>query len=358
MAQYRVMIQDTAGLQYEVSPTGYNFSLRLNSEQPGSFTFSYADLQRIADKYETTVLNMLTAKLTKIWVERKDSSDVYQILWLGYLTNMDITPQGEGDRTVTLNAIDIYGLLVNRLVGLPVASYAASDISDILWDIINDSQGSDPTYSDYGITRGADPTTVNATIDFCFENIRDAMAKLSNKTLDDGVDFDFSTSLVFNVYYPTKGTAKPNIIFDKHSLSNWKYTKPLVTSLANKVYVVGAGLGQGDQTTFRTRTGTTTNRDYWRTQEKKISDNNVTDTTVLDTIGDKQLALSQSSIPKFSAEHYDGALSWFDYGIGDTVTVNFPELDLTDDSKRVIQKDFSMDATKSIALIKTTLTDP
>ena len=94
--------------------------------------------------------------------------------------------------------------------------------------LINESQTSNNPYSDLGITQGAHPTTKNRDRTYKFDNIKDSIIRLSNENLTDGFDFDIDATKAFNVYYPTKGQDRFDVVFDNDTMATWKFKKPLM----------------------------------------------------------------------------------------------------------------------------------
>lgn len=347
-ATYTVIIKDpdTAKI-WELLPKSYSFTERLNEEPKANFSFSFEELKQMAARNDTTVLNIFTAALREIYIERNGTKIFY-----GVVSDFEVEPGGIGEKNVEVKAIGFFGLFKKRIVGKGTETrYTATDAGDIAWDLIADSQAADSPYSDYGITQGATPATKNRDRGYLFDNIYDEIVRLSNNNLADGFDFDIDTTKAFNIYYPTKGTARPTLVFDERTMRSWKYKKSLFTAMANDVWVVGEGVN--DDINFERRTASTGLRTPFGTLEEKIDARNTTEDSTLQDKGDRRLNDASAPVVSLdSVSHFDQTdlIAYTDYNLGDTVIVNLPDLDITNDSKRVIERSFTMQTPESIAL--------
>lgn len=354
MAKYKIILKITAtGDLYELFPKSYSFVDELNKDSTAKFTLSFEEVKNLADKYATDVMSMLTATYREIWIERTDRTGTWVKIFYGILDSFDVAPDGQGGKTITLSAMSWFGLFNKRICGIPVRVFSATDAGTIAWTLISESQSSDGAYSSWGVTQGVHPTTKNRDRTYAFDNVKDSIYRLSNDNLADGFDFDIDVNKEFNVYYPTKGSDKFNIVFDDRTMSNWQYKKPLVSGIINKIYVQGAG--QNDDLIYVTRTAAIGFRTDWKTHEVVKKENDVIEVATLNDKGDLALTLSQAPVPTITADHYDELIRWDDYNIGDNIKVNLNELGIVNLTKRVLKKEFTMDATKSIGAIKVTL---
>lgn len=347
---FAVFVKKTSsGEVWEARPLSYSFTDELNRESVAKFTVSFEDLDKFVSPSSGTVLDALSGTFREIWIERDGS----KIFW-GAITDLEIGPNTDGDRTVTIKATSWFGLFGRRIAGIPKRAFTSTDAGSIAWTLIDESQDSDPDggggyYSDFGITQGSITTSVNRDRTYRFKNVRDAIVALSNENLDDGFDFDIDMTKNFNVYYPTKGSNRFNLTFDDRTIDDWRYGKPLLLSLANRVHVIGGG--DNDDVTHVTRTAGTSYRDDWFTLDDVLDDRESLNTTLLNDKGDRLLAESQSPVPVFEFSHYDDQIEWSDYAVGDTIQINKPDLGFTDAQKRVTKRKFDMKSDKSIAYI-------
>lgn len=346
MPKYSVFLRDPADSElYELLPKSYSFKEELNKEAVATVAISFEEFENLAETYGTTVLAILSTSIMELYIERDGTKIFY-----GVLSDLNVRTEKEGSRILQMKAISFFGLFTRRIAGIPSRTFSSTDAALIAWTLIDESQTSDNPYSTYGITKGAAPTTVNRDRVYRFDNIKDAIVRLSNENLDTGFDFDIDTNKAFNVYYPTKGSTKSNIIFDEKTLSNYTWQLPLVLQLANKVYAVGEG--KNDDVLYETRTAGTSFRDPFQTQEEVLRESDIKTAATLQAKGDRRLADAKEPIDSFVGQHYDGSdFNWDDYDLGDTIVINMPDLGMSSENKRVKAKEFKMEKDKSIGLI-------
>lgn len=345
---YEVILKDPSTSDiWELTPKSYSFTEKLNAEPEASFTFSFEELKKMADRNQTTVLDIFTAALREIYINRNGTKIFY-----GVVTDFDVTPGGVGEKNVTVKAMGFFGLFRKRLVGKGLEErYDTTDAGEIAWDLIDNSQLDDAPYSDWGITEGSITASKDRDRSYIFDNIYDSIRRLSNDNLKDGFDFEIDNTKAFNVYYPTKGQSRPNLVFDERTMASWKYHKGLILDMANAVYVLGEGFNEDIQ--FELREASTALRTPFGRLEEKIEARDVTEAATLQDKGDQRLDdASSPPIQLDSVSHYDGDLiAYTDYNLGDTATVNIPDLALDNESIRITERTFNMQTEASTPLI-------
>lgn len=351
---FRITIKDPAtDEEYEIQPKSWEIKTELNKESTASFTVGYEDTQKSADAYNTTVLAIMTAKWREIFIERKNSSGVYTKIFWGAVTDFSLDPKGQGDQDFKFSAVSWFGLLTKRRAGIPSRIFTGVDAGEIAWTLIDESQLSDAPYSDLGITEGTITASVNRDRTYKFDNIRDSIYNLSASNLASGFDFEIDNTKAFNVYYPNKGVNKFNIVFEQRNLANWSFKKNLLLSMTNKVYVVGQATNE--DVLYVTRNADNSYKTDWTLLEDKLNESDIITTGTLNDKGDRELAAKKVPGVEMTIEHFDDEIGWFDYDLGDNVKVNFPHLQLSGITKRIIRKTMTMDQDKSIGYIKTIL---
>lgn len=337
MAEYRVYVQNVAsGSKYELVPSKMTFTETLNKERRGEFSFIYRDLEARATYYDVTVFEMLGSVLTDIWIERDGVK-----IFLGAITKLYIDPDFNTKLVLKVVAVDYFGLLAKRIVGVPVTTYTSTDAGEIAWDLIDDSQNSNTPYSDWGITEGSIATSVNRDRTFRFDKIYDAIRKLSSDEVKNGFDFEITPAKEFNVYYPTKGQSRPNLIFTPENASDWSWEKPLLLEMTNKVHVVGQGFN--DDVVYATRNAINAYKEPFGLLESVLSERDVILQATLESKGDRLLELERESLIEFSLSHYDASIGWDEYNLGDTPVVDYPQLGMSRVGKRAIERKFTWD---------------
>jgi len=350
-AVFEVIVKDpSSGKFWELLPKSYNFTEKLNAEPIATFNLSFDEVKKMAERNNTTVLNIFTSALREIWISRNGTKIFY-----GVISDFDVTPGGIGERNLVVKAMGFFGLFKKRLVGKGTTTvYTATDAGDIAWDLIDDSQLSDTTYSAYGITQGATPPTFNRDRQYLFDSVYDSIIRLSNENLENGFDFDIDTTKAFNVYYPTKGANKLTVVFDERTMNSWKYRKSLFTEMVNSVFVIGEGFNE--EINYQNRVAGTGYRTPFGTLEEKLDARNTTENATLQDKGDRRLLDARDPVTTLDqVTHFDNEILWSDYNLGDTIVVNMPDLNLNNAQRRVVEKSFSMETPQSIAKISVKL---
>lgn len=337
MISHRVIIRDnSSGDLYEIFPTSWSFGEELNHPPEAKLSFSFSDVQRLLDVYGETVLNVFTAKLTELYIERNTTKKFY-----GVLSGMGVKPDADGDKDVSINAIGWLGLFSKRVVGIPKRVYTATDVGAIIWDLIDYSQTRDTEY-DWGITQGSITTSKNRDRTYRFDNILESIIRLSNDNLADGVDVEIDVTKDLNVYYPTKGTTRTGLIFNSQNLKSWSWEKPLVLSLANEAHVLGEG--QNDDVLYVTRTSAGSYRTPFGALEEVLREQDIISTDTLNDKGDRFLADNQATDPRLEIEHFDdqNRIQFSDYNLGDTIYVDLPDMNINKEAYRIMAYEYKM----------------
>lgn len=345
--KYEVIIHDPVNdVIWEVIPKSYGFTEVLNKESVGTFYFSYEELKKMAEINDTTVLNIFTAAYREIYINRNGTKIFY-----GYIDDFAVEPVDGGDMTVTVRALSFFALFKKALVGIGTeVRYEGVDAGDIAWDLINDWQLADAPYSSRGITEGSITASKNRIRGYLFDNIYEEIVRLSNENLVDGFDFEIDSTKAFNVYYPTKGQSRPNIVFDDRTAASWRYKKSLISSMVNQVHVLGEGVN--DDINYATRTAATSYRTPFGTLEEKLDARNTTEAATLQDKGDRRLLEAREpEIELTGVAHYDDGIAYTDYNVGDTIIINFPQLGIINDTIRVKERSFTMQTPQSIGLV-------
>ena len=348
--EYKVFVSKTStGEVWQITPKTYNFIDELNKESTATFTVGFEDLKKVLEPQLQTPIDIFSATFREIWIERDGS----KIFW-GVITDITIDPEGNGSTKITLKSISWFGLLGMRITTVPKRVFSAVDAGTIAWTLIDECQAAGMgAGANLGILQGAIDASKNRDRTYRFDIVKDQIIALSNNNLSDGFDFDIDMTKHFNVYYPTMGTNRLNLIFDMANTALWSFSKPLILSVTNRVHVIG--FGQDDDVLYRTRDAADSYKNDWYLMEKTLQAREIIESTTLDDKGDLLLLLNQSPLINFRVEHYDNEIGWSDYNMGDNVKINFTDLGLINQTKRVIKRTFEMDVGKSIGYIKTYL---
>lgn len=350
---YRTILRNpVSGEQYELNPLNLAFTEELNREATARVVLSFEDIESVLADYNVGVLFAFTSTFREIIIEKKDFNGVFVRVFWGVVTNFEVYPVQNDKKHIQINAVSWFGLFGRRYTGASRV-FSNADAGAIAWALISESQASDNPYSSYGITAGSITASKNRDRTYRFDNVRDAIIRLSNSNLNDGFDFEIDNSRAFNVFFPFKGQNRLNVVFDEKTIANYRFKKPLVLSTTNRVYVLGEGVN--DEVVHAVRNSANQYKEDFWLQELVLNERDVREVSTLIDKGDRYLGLFQAPLVEFSVEHYDNDISWFDYSVGDFVRVNMPDLGLNNEIKRIMKKDFSLDEEKNLGYIRTTL---
>lgn len=312
---------------YEIPYQTYTIKEEVNLGKTLQIKLDYYQVNDIAERYQTTAYSLLSGALREIYVEKDDTR-----IFSGVITDMSMD-RGEGtDVTVSLAAAGYFNMLKKRRTAA-LRAFTSTDAGDIAWTLIDESQTADPPYSDFGITQGTSPTTKTRDRTFRFANLYDEIVQMTNNNLKDGFDCEIDDEKVFNIYYPYKGSNRPEIVLDIGNIQAISMRKPLLLNMTNKIYVLGQ-----DDSTYVTRTAPDTFKTSFGVLEDVLAKREVKETTTLNDYGDQKLSTDQSPQLTMTIEHLDGEPDVLDYSVGDWLPVTFDEAGLTQVYYRVITR--------------------
>jgi len=237
--QFRAVIQNgDASEKWEIPFSSFSFSEELNNDRSATVSFDRQTLREISEKYGKSPIYVLSNTYREIYIYDENDNLIYG----GYIADLQFSRGNSEEGNMTVASKGFFSLLNKRFTN-NLREYSSQDLSDIAWDLINYTQGL--TYGNFGITRGADPTTRSADRTFQYKNIAEAIEGMSNKETKDGFDFEITNAKVFNVYYPNKDSVKRNIVLENgHNIINYNIRKPFIDAMANQVIVYGDGMGE------------------------------------------------------------------------------------------------------------------
>jgi len=220
---------------WELPHSYFYFSETLNKDRDCSVRFEYEAVKAVADIYNVTVEYILSASYRELVI----TDAAGNILYTGYVDDLTFS-RGEDDKgNIQLASKGFFSLLGKRYTN-SLRTYSAEDASDITWDLITYTQALD--YGDLGITRGANPTTSDHDRTYRYKSIKEAIEKLSNDSITNGIDFDVDNNKAFNVYYPEKGDYRRNIILQEDfNILTYAIRKKFIGDMTNQIIVFGQG---------------------------------------------------------------------------------------------------------------------
>lgn len=193
----------------------------------------------------------------------------------------------------------------------------------IMWDTIDTSQLQD--YGSWGVTRGVDQTTALRDKKHEYKNVKDALTDITK--LDDGPDFEFSSSRVFNVF-TEMGVTKTEFEFtfpgNIKSISVDRTSK----DIANYLLVRGQGIGDAQLKTTVEDAGSKAN---YHLRQQILDKSDVSELTTLTKHGNEYLATHSDPLEIVNIT-LDGNKSPFvgSYWIGDRVPMLVNDLQIFD----------------------------
>lgn len=312
----------------------------LNVGREARLVLEFRAAKQIAETYGIDVPFLFTGGLREVSIE-KDGTKIY----LGVITDFNLQKDNRGMLKMDIASVSFFSLLTKRRTGAK-RLFTNTDAGQIAKTLIDESQTSNPPFSDFGVTFGTIQPSVNRDRTFRFANIKQEITQLSNNNLKNGFDFDIDNSKVFNVFFPQKGNDRPNIVLDNQNILSWGIRKPLVLSLANKVHVVGAGFD--DNVLFVTRNSPDDYKVTFKLLEETLADRLIITAETLNDKGDRFLLNNQAPILGLTLTHLDGQPDILNYEVGDSLKINIEELGIINTFKRVFRRTLRIDSNTTI----------
>lgn len=316
----------TTGSVVEIPFKSFTESEELNVAKTLQVALDYGAVDAVAAQYGQTAFFMLSAGYREIYAE-KDGIRFYS----GIINEIGLD-RGEGeDISVSLASTGFFSLLTKRRTA-ELVTYSGDDSGDIAWGLIDTSQTVDGN-ADLGITRGLHPTTVDRDRTFRFAKVSDEIVGMSNTKIANGFDFEVDDDKVFNIYYPYKGSQRPELVLDIANIKAISMRKPMILNMTNRITV----LGQADDN-FVVRESPATFREVFGNLEDLLAKRDVVQQSTLEDYGDKLLSTDQNPQLAFTVTTDDGAPDILDYNVGDWLPLSFSEAQLTSVMYRVIKR--------------------
>ena len=312
----------------------------LNVGEEARLVLEFRAIKQVAEMYGIDVPFLITGGLREVSIE-KDGTKIY----LGVITDFNLQKDNRGTVKMDIASVGFFSLLIKRRTGSK-RLFTNTDAGQIAKILIDESQTSDPPFSDFGITFGTIQASVNRDRTFRFANVKQEITQLSNNNLKNGFDFDIDNNKVFNVFFPQKGSNRPNLVLDNQNILSWGIRKPLVLSLANKVHVIGAGFD--DNVLFVTRNSPNDYKATFKLLEEALADRLIITAETLNDKGDRFLSDNQAPILGLTLTHLDGQPNILDYEVGDSLKVNIEELGIVNTFKRVFRRTLKIDSNANI----------
>lgn len=343
--QFRVFIQNgDESEKWEVPYKSFSFSEELNVDRTARFTFSDADLQGVADTYGITTEYIISAAYREIYIIDENGNTAYS----GFLDEPNVSGDKQGNTETTVTSRGFFSLFLKRVVSV-LTAYSAQDMADIAWDLISDTQAL--TYGDFGITRGSHPATVNRDRTYQVGDIiSEAIQKLSNNNILDGYDFEVNNQKQFNIFYPTKGTARPNMKLEYgHNIQTFSLRKTGILSMCNQVTVFGQD--QGGEMPTQVRDADNAYKSAYFLLQDTLSEKSVSVVQTLQDKGDEYLENNKTPRKELDLTVDYETPDFTTYDIGDTIPVKIAKGSVNiDDNYRLRKRTVNDDGTVYLTL--------
>ena len=338
---FRVIVKNLDGSkQHDLPFTSLSITEELNNDRSATVTFERQILKQIADTYGVTPLSIVSDQYKELYIYDLTGTVIYS----GYISDI-VMSRGKGEQGSMQIASKGFFSLLNRRYTAELVEYVATDASDIAWGLINYTQTL--AYGNLGITRGANPTTINRDRTFRYKNIKDALIGMSNNSVKDGFDFEIDNEKIFNIYFPAKGAQRTDIVFeDGVNIDTYSIRKPFIDSVANQVIVFGDGIGEGGLVVVRDAED-----DYkavYNLLQDTLSEKDVIEIDTLNSKGDKYMdnnKFSKLGI-NITCDYLLGKYS--DFTVGDWLTLKIPNEEINT-TYRVIKRTVQNDGTVNIS---------
>ncbi len=337
---YKVFLKHlTTGDLFELPYNSINWVEELNNGANATFNFDYSTIkEQVCAPYGTNVFDLFTAVFSQIWVEDSAGNK----LWLGVCSDYQRTKDAAGNYSLQIAACDYFALLQKRRTAA-LKTYSAVDPATIPWDLININQTSGIASADLGITQGTTVTTgLTVSPEYIRADIKQSISDLSNYRVKGSFDFDIDVTLKLNLYYPTKGSLRANVVLDALTTLADGVKIPLLLSITNRVMARGQGINNDVAESVRIASDPTINQ--YTLLEDVLTDPTTSDTTVLATEGDKKLDLEKLPLAQITKKHGDD-IDLTSYGLGDTIIVDVPEENISYAQYRVKKRTVDIEQT-------------
>jgi hypothetical protein len=334
---YSLFIKNTqSGDIYELPWNSLKYIEQLNTGKEATITCSYLNLKTIANTYGLDPIFLLTAGLRELWIEK-----LGQKMYYGVVSDVDLTKTNNGDLQCSIASVGFVSLFAKRRTAAKRV-FTATDAGQIAWTLINESQNDLSGYGNLGITQGTIMTSANRDQTYRFADIKGEIEKMSYYQIKNGFDFDIDNNKQLQVWYPQRGTNRPEIVLDDRTLTQWTWHKPGVLSLTNRVYALGAGAN--DDIAYQQCDSLVDYKAAFKLLEDVVSDRSQSSLPNLADMGNQALRDNQSPQILLTLSHNDGEPDILNYSIGDSLAMTIPEVNMTNELHRVLKRTVSIDA--------------
>lgn len=284
------------------------FALTRNAGEELSFTMSLTAFEEYCADLGAVPQAVLEAYVTDIRVKR-NGSYYFGVHVVDMAYNLE-----EGGISVEVRATGFLDLFADRYV---TKTYTNVERVAIALDLIATTQAGDPT-NDFGVDPGTQQysTGLLSAREYADQNVRDALINLTNLS-DGNFDFRFNYDRSIETFGQIGSDRPDNKFSYPYNIKSGKIAHT-ATNLWN--YIIGIGSGFGEEA-LRTETADAVSRGNYKTRQKIISFNSITEQQTLDenTYAYLQKVKDILELPTFNVS---GALADLSVlGVGDRVPI-------------------------------------
>ncbi len=245
------------------------FSITRNASEDLSFIMSLSAFEGYCTELGAVPQAVLETYVTDIRVKRNGN----------YLFGVHVVDMqynlNQGEVNIEIKATGFFDLFADRYV---TKTYTQSERVAIAVDLMATTQAGDAT-NDYGVDPGVLQYSTGLLSDreYVDQNVRDAIINLTNLS-DGNFDFRFNYDRSFETFAQVGSDRPDNKFTYPYNISGGRVTHS-ATNLYN--YIIGLGSGFGEET-LRTVTADGASRGNYKTRQKIISFNSISEQQTLD----------------------------------------------------------------------------
>lgn len=313
---FRVVIKNAdASQEWEVPTISWDFTEEINKDRSATFNFDKLALDAVAEYYEQDTEFIVTGAYREIYLYDDET-----LLYSGYISEVSFDGKEGQAGTVKVSSKGFFQLLDKRYTDAS-RFYANDDSADIAWDLIDYTQTL--THGDFGITRGTHPTTKDRQRTYRYDNIKQAIEKMSANEVKEGYDFEVDNTKVFNIYYPEKGSERRDIILEEgFNINSFTVKKTFINAMANQVIVLGAG--QDEEALVEVRDAEDVYKENFFLLQNRLSEKDIIESATLQDKGDKYLDTYKYPRKEVTLSLNYQNPTFTDYSVGDRLPLLIP----------------------------------
>lgn len=339
--QWRLVVKAQDGEKWELPIDSFSFTEELNKDRKGTFTFKDTLIREVSEKTGDSPEFILYGAYREVYLYDVDLGVLAPPLYSGYVAEPTLSRDAGGSKTRTVTTEGFLSLLAKRLTNeSPTLKryYPSQSPHLIIQDLITYTQGL--SYGNIGITLGAGTTTTSHERTYKFDTIKQAIEKLTNNEIANGVDVDIDHQKAINVY-SSKGSSRPDIhLFDyedgRCNIQNYQIRINFIKTMANQANVLGQGQDEAMVTT-KVDADNAFKSAFFLLQDR-VNEKDTGLTTNLDAKGNAYVDYYKSPKRNVVLQCWYDDPKFTDYNIGDTLKVSIPNESLSDVMIRLRQR--------------------